>query len=181
MRSESDLASPPGILAIQQRMQDFEQVSDDPLLAIPAGTVGDELASIDGCWGAVASPAHTDSLHEDIEFYQFDLQENRIRYEVLQKVTDTSTAGTLVGTWEYALEAVLPDRITLRLIAVTIDSTLLPLGPVSVPISVDDREQFDLLITIAGDKFKFGEGEGASADFSGPHRANLVFDRFECP
>jgi hypothetical protein len=180
---DSLLSVPDGVAAVESDSTYFAQSPDDPLLDAPAGTVIGDLAGLEGCWGAYAGPDLLDGglyVRCDAEFYSFDLDARRMTYQVLQR-----------GGWVYQFDATLehvyeidipaPDRITVRLVSMTW-STNLAAGPdASGSEAVEDAEPFDLQITLDGDSFKFGDSEGASSDFGAPHRANLVFRRFDCP
>jgi hypothetical protein len=84
------------------------------------------------------------------------------------------------GEWVYALEHTDEDRITARLQSLW-SNTNLPGQDRFESTCDDDCPEFILQITLQGDTFKFGDSLGAAPDFSGPHRAHLVFFRLDCP
>ncbi len=171
------------VATVEEQCSEFEQPADHPLLDVPAGTVLDDLRGLDGCWGACASPELLQApafVAADIEFYRFDFSTNRMTYQVVQRGGSFLDFDVFLED-TYSLEISGPDRITVRLIAASSSSTLASLPDVQGPLEVVDAEPFDLQITLMGDAFKFGDSLGASPDFSGPHRACLVFFRFECP
>jgi len=180
---DSLLSVPDGVAAVESDSAYFAQSPDDPLLDVPAGTVIDDLADLEGCWGAYAGPDLLEGgvfVRADAEFYSFDLDTMRMTYQVLQR-----------GGWIFPFDVVLehvyelhistPDRITVRLVSGTSSSNLASMAEGDGSFVVEDAEPLDLQITLDGDSFKFGDSEDASSGFSGPHRANLVFRRFDCP
>ncbi len=172
-----------GVAAVEAGCERFEQPQDHPLLDVAAGTVLDDLAGMEGCWGACVGPELLQAqgfLHADVEFYRFDLAPGRIIYQVVQR-GEPPFGFDVFLEHVYSFEVTGPDRITVRLVSATSSSTLGSEGQMEGPREVPDAEPFDLQITLQGDAFKFGDSAGASADFSGPHRANLVFFRFDCP
>jgi hypothetical protein len=180
---DSLLSVPEGVAAVESDSAYFAQSPDHPLLDVPAGTVIEDLAGLEGCWGAYAGPDLLEGgafVRVDAEFYSFDLDTMRMTYEVLQR------GGWIYqfdGALEhvYELEIPAPDRITVRLVASAASTNLVSVQEVTGCMVVEDAEPLDLQITLDGDAFKFGDSEDASSDFSGPHRANLVFRRFDCP
>ena len=180
---DSLLSVPDGVAAVESDSAYFAQSPDDPLLDAPAGTVIGDLAGLEGCWGAYAGPDLLDGglyVRADAEFYSFDLDVRRMTYQVLQRggwvyQFDVATEDV------YELEIPAPDRITVRLLSGASSSNLVSMQEVDGSFVVEDAEPFDLQITLDGDSFKFGDSEGASSDFGGSHRANLVFRRFDCP
>ncbi|HUU98421.1 MAG TPA: hypothetical protein VM487_22025 [Phycisphaerae bacterium] len=173
-----------GVAAVEAECERFEQPQDHPLLDVAAGTVLDDLAGLEGCWGACVGPQLLQAqgfLRADVEFYRFDLAPGRMIYQVVQRGEPPFGLFDVSLEHVYSFEVTGPDRITVRLVSVTSSSTLGSEGQMEGPREVPDAEPFDLQITLQGDVFKFGDCAGASADFSGPHRANLVFFRFDCP
>ena len=179
----SALTVPAGVAAVERERTYFAQSPDDPLLDIPAGTVIDDLAGLEGCWGAYAGPDLLDGgvmVRADAEFYSFDFNAMRMTYQVLQRGAGLFPYDVALEH-VYELEISAPDRITVRLLTVESSSDLAIMREGQGLVVVEDAEPFDLQITLDGDAFKFGDSEGASSDFSAPHRANLVFKRFDCP
>lgn len=183
---------PAGVAFVEETKTGFDQPSEHPLLDTPAGTVIDDLAKLSGCWGAYAGPEMVAPLQGDAEFYQFDFESGEMAYQVLQRgPTEDMSVGQIVpvvpgldvaGEWVYSAAMTGPDRITVRLVSAWASINAVDTG-LDLPQrqEVEDAEPFDLQITLEGDVFKIGDSEGASPDFSAPHRANLLFFRFDCP
>lgn len=164
---------------------EFAQSQDHPLLQVPAGTVIDDLEGLDGCWGSYARPDMIAPPKVNAEFYRFDIETNRLFHQILQRgPKDLFGVLTLqnfdvAGEWVYSLDVSAPDRITIRLLSVAFDATVADV--VVGTHVVEDAQPAILQVTLQDNAFKYGESFDASPDVSAPHRAILVFFRFECP
>ena len=189
------LEIPQGVAYVESSSDMFAQDPDDPLLKLSPGMVIDDLAGLSGCWGAYAGAELVAPIEADVEFYQFDFDEGRLYYQILQRGADDPRSALIEGgvydymtalmypmdaadERVYSCEVTAPDRITVALLA-TRFSTDWPDQPDRGWYHTEDPVPYDLQITLDGDRFVFGEG--ASPGFSGPHRDNLVFFRFDCP
>lgn len=184
------LMVPAGVAAVEDLREPFLQPDDHPLLHVAAGTVMDNLAGLEGCWGSYFVPEPPAPISVNVEFYQFDFESNEVSYQVLQRGTDDPLSALLnlglvfdVSTETgYAFDLTGPDRMTLRIESLEFSSNLVvPLPEEGEEEAIENVEPLNLQITLDGDAFKIGDSLDAASEFEGPHRAALVFFRFECP
>lgn len=174
---------PAGVAYLERIPEQFEQPEEHPLFSVPAGTVIDDLQGLTGCWGAAYSKQFLDA---GFEFYFFDLEAREMVYQVLSRGSDELFGVDVAVDYLYSLAFVGADRITVELQSFSATGNVAGVPDVSfscqdVSDCVEELPVFTLLVTLQGESFKFGDSEDASPDFSGPHRASLVFFQFECP
>jgi len=194
---DSLLQVPEGVAAVEASKEQFEQPAEHPLLSVPAGTVIDDLAGLEGCWGAYAGPEAVSPLLADVEFYRFDFGQGEIVHQILQR-GPRSYLSILAGSGvnevvealyhsadvasEYTYESVEiadPDRVVAALTHSSGSTNRAGMPPDEH--TLEEPTVWELQVTLDGENFKFGDSLDASSGFEGPHRANLIFHRFDCP
>ena len=173
---------PAGAAAVEAQAEKFKTPQGHPLFDLPSGAVRDDLSRLAGCWGGYAGPEllHGEGfIRANAEFYRFDFQAMTMAHQILQR-GDAPFGFDVAGEWVYAFEVADKNRISVRLVCTRAWSTYADL-PVVEMCPVTDAEAYELLVTVEGDAFKFGESAAAPPDFSGEHRSGLIFFRMECP
>lgn len=157
----------------------FAQNESGPLADTEPGTVIDDLAGIDGCWGAYRIRGEggglQDNLSHDLTWqnevyaaYRFDVSAGRGTFQQYTRATVLGVIGASIDTFTFAIAE--EDRIDIDISTHTysapVTGTLVTYGPedVGFPLSVWEHE---LLVTVNGERMRI-EGSG------------LVFHRFEC-
>ncbi len=174
---------PAALETVMADAQSFATASDDPLRDVAAGTVRDDLNSLDGCWGGYQRWAgNAGQALEIYEVLQFDAGTQTLTRYVLQQLAGLAMVDVQHGTYEVAASG---DQIAFHVKKV---ESSVPLGPhgqmTDITNQYDTLPQYTVHATLSGDqlktRFEMPAGDPRTpAGFADD--TPLLHRRFDCP
>jgi len=180
---------PAQVTEVEANRMLFLQPEDDPLLDIEPGTVVDDLAKLQGCWGVFVQQQTTSGPFEGFEFLRFDFEAGELLRQILIRNPLAASVTQDVFTLE---RGVRDDTLSLDLLEASGDfsSPLFDLFAIFTPNSgsasgaVSDpanANPFTISLTLDGDAFVITASTQQVADNSFPFVDGAIYRRLDCP